>query len=451
MYDIFFVSKDIVDKESWEKFRLRFPKSQKINYVKSFDDLKSKAFTKLFWVVWDDLEILDTFNFEYVVPEWDEEYIQVFLNGNHYDGVAIFSKSNNVSQKELLTRFYINKKEINIIASRPRPYDIFEINSYEDYLNAINKSTTEMFWLVPKEVDIIDYTFDMYFSHHNVYDRNMHHVFQNLFRKEKTYTGVMLTTKNKTLSKKEIDYRFLIEKKQHEILVSKTKSYDIVFISYNEINADENYKKLLTRFPNAKRVHRVKGIHQAHIEAAKQVETEMFWVVDADAIIEENFNFDFQVSRYERDIVHVWRSRNPINDLIYGYGGVKLLPTGMTLNMDITSPDMTTSISTRFKVMPDVSNITAFNTDPFSTWKSAFRECVKLSSKTIDRQNDEETLERLRVWSTVGLEKPFGKYAISGAICGTQYGVENKANSELIAKINDFDWLLLEFNKHHGQ
>jgi phosphoribosylpyrophosphate synthetase len=36
-----------------------------------------------------------------------------------------------------------------------------------------------------------------------------------------------------------------------------------------------------------------------------------------------------------------------------------------------------------------VSNITAFNTDPYSTWKSAFRECVKLSSKIIDRQDFE--------------------------------------------------------------
>ena len=41
--------------------------------------------------------------------------------------------------------------------------------------------------------------------------------------------------------------------------------YDIVFISYQEPNADENYNKLLKRFPLAKRVHGVKGIHQAHI------------------------------------------------------------------------------------------------------------------------------------------------------------------------------------------
>jgi len=61
--------------------------------------------------------------------------------------------------------------------------------------------------------------------------------------------------------------------------------YDIVFISYNETNAEENWLKLKERFPRAKRVDGVKGIHQAHIAAAKKCFTKMFWVVDADAII----------------------------------------------------------------------------------------------------------------------------------------------------------------------
>ena len=65
--------------------------------------------------------------------------------------------------------------------------------------------------------------------------------------------------------------------------------YDIVFISYQEPNADENYGKLKERFPLAKRLHGVKGIHQAHIAAAKKCFTKMFWIVDGDAIIENNF------------------------------------------------------------------------------------------------------------------------------------------------------------------
>lgn len=223
--------------------------------------------------------------------------------------------------------------------------------------------------------------------------------------------------------------------------------YDIVFISYNEPNADDNWELLKYRFPMSKRVHGIKGIHQAHIHAAKQCFTNMIWVVDGDAVIRDNFNFDFVADR--EDFVYVWRSQNPVNDLEYGYGGVKLFPRLATINMDISKPDMTTSISKHFKPMPQVSNITAFNTDPFNTWKSAFRECVKLSSKVIDRQKDDETNNRLRIWTTVGIDKNHGKFAILGARAGVKFGTSNKGDLSELKKINDFEWLKNEFDKEN--
>ena len=224
--------------------------------------------------------------------------------------------------------------------------------------------------------------------------------------------------------------------------------YDIVFISYNEPNADENYAVLKARFPMTKRVHSVKGIHQAHIKAAKKCFTKMFWVVDADAVVVEDFNFDYVVPDHQLEHVHVWRSQNPINDLVYGYGGVKLFPRKLTIGMDLSKPDMTTSISQYFNPMPEISNITAFNTDPFNTWKSAFRECCKLSSKVIDRQNDKETENRLQTWQTVGKERTYGEWAIKGATAGSAYGTTSRGNIEALKKINDFDWLYEQFSKH---
>lgn len=222
--------------------------------------------------------------------------------------------------------------------------------------------------------------------------------------------------------------------------------YDIVFISYQEPNADENYERLKERFPTAKRVHGVKGIHQAHISAAKKCFTKMFWIVDGDAQLDNNFNFDYDVDTWSLDAVHVWRSQNPVNDLIYGYGGVKLFPKKLTINMDTGKPDMTTSITDKFKAINQISNITKFNTDPFNTWKSAFRECVKLSSKIIDRQKDEETEKRLQIWQTVGADRAFGEYAIAGAKVGAKYGTKYKNSPQDLYKINDFDWLKQQFD-----
>lgn len=212
--------------------------------------------------------------------------------------------------------------------------------------------------------------------------------------------------------------------------------YDIVFISYNEPDADENFASLKARFPLVKRVHGVKGIHQAHIAAAKKCFTKMFWVVDGDAVILNDFKFDYLVPEWDLDIVHVWRSINPINSLSYGYGGVKLLPRKMTIDMDVTSTDMTMSISSKFKAMPEVSNITAFNTDAFSTWRSAFRECCKLAMI-----NNPESLERLTAWCTLNESAPYGNYAYIGALAGKDYGEKSASNKEALAKINDFTWL----------
>ena len=223
--------------------------------------------------------------------------------------------------------------------------------------------------------------------------------------------------------------------------------YDIVFISYHESNAEENYDDLYSRFntvgvfgDRVKRVKDVKGIHNAHVAAAKLVNSNYFFVVDGDAVIVDEFDFGYTTR--EKDMVHVYRCMNPLNSLVYGYGGVKLFPTKLTINMDTNTNDMTTSISDKFKVMPEVSNITAFNTDPFNTWKSAFRECAKLSSKTIDRQKEEETNERLKTWTTHA-SGDYSRYALRGARAGMEFGLSRGSDLRLI---NDFEWLKEKFN-----
>lgn len=638
MYDIIFIQTNPTD-TSWSSLKTRFPTAKK---AKTFDDARKVSLTDFFWVVWDDVIVADDFEFDYIPDTWSKDYIHVFLNGDLYNGIALVPKHAVITKKEVEHRFFVNKKEIDIVASTPVPYEYFEIDSYNEYLNALNNSKTTLFWMSSANIKInenfnfnksydinqthafihrvagkdlynglflcsknnvltqkeVEYRFpikrlewdivgstkveypvyeidnyneyleavntcktemfwmssrnlsatipDVYFTHDNEFDRKQNHAFIHRVGDRDLYNGVFLCSKHRLLtqkevehryivnrkewdivasgpcqyeifypkvyedyldalrtsktemfwivpdyvnttdrfkfdtyfsfdqtydreinhtylngkyhdgvilcskyaqfSKREFDYKFIANKKEVNIIVSTPKPYDIVFISYQEPTADEYYKYLTDRFPRAKRIHGVKGIHQAHIAAAKLCETDMFWIVDGDALIDSNFKFDYQVAQWDRETVHVWRSINPINDLVYGYGGVKLFPTHLTMNMDTSRPDMTTSISSKFKAVQEISNTTAFNTDPFNTWKSAFRECVKLSSKVIDRQKNNETEERLRIWQTVGKSRPFGEYAILGATAGAIYGEQNKNNIDALKKINDFEWLKEQFD-----
>ena len=342
MYDIIFVG------EKTPHYTELKDKFFGMKYAPNFAEAQAMVVTKMFWVIWDDTLVEKHFDFSYTPEKWDQKVIHVFKNtAGKYDGICLYPKRVEIHPREAQYRFFVDKKEVDIVASTP--------------------------------------------------------------------------------------YR---------------PKYDIVFISYKEPNCEENYKHLLSMIPSAKRVHGVKGIHQAHIEAAKLCKTPMFYVVDGDACINDTFDFTSMnyLSEDEMSIVYVWRSLNPINRLSYGNGGVKLLPRKLTLNVDPTSTDMTTSISVRFKAMPEVSNISTFNTDPFNTWKSAFRECVKLSSKIIQGQQNKETEIRLTQWCTKGKDKPFGNYCIAGALAGKEYGEKYKDDSSALKKINNFEWLERKFN-----
>lgn len=228
-----------------------------------------------------------------------------------------------------------------------------------------------------------------------------------------------------------------------------SKDFDVVFISYKEPNAEANWYRLLEIFPNAKRVKNVKGIFEAHKRAAEIATTEMFYVVDGDAELVDNWKFDFKPNVFDMDCVHLWTSINPINDLEYGWGGIKLFPRQLLLDAQTWRVDLTTGLG-KLKYINKVSNITSFNSDPFGTWRSAFRECAKLSSSLYQgTTTPADTEERLRIWTTAGSDRLYGEYALHGAALGKQYGKDNFNKLEALKLINNYEWMKNEFDKFY--
>lgn len=422
--------------------------------ISSYDDyldaLETTS-TEMFWCIWPDVKL--TKNIDVIAHEfthYDYSINHIFLNRENNNegfvgGIFLCTKTQKVSRKEIENRYLVEKKEWNEVVSESQ-YPIHELTDYHSYLNLYNSEKSEMFWGVWKNLEVLDKgVFKTYYpcwTNEFIADRSTVHVYGNSFNGGISFSNslTLFSKRQSPISEVEFNTRWVVDRKEHNEIVSCYKPYDIVFISYNEPSADANYHRLLRRYPNAKRVHGVKGIQNAHKAAAELSSSNMLWVVDGDAEILDSFEFNFEVQPHDFTTVFVWKSKNPINGLEYGHGGVKLLPTALVTE-SLPSIDFTTSLSNRFRVINQVSNWTNFNTDPFNTWKTAFRECVKLASKAISRSNAEETAARLETWCTVAHDVPYAEFSLIGAKMGKEYGITYRNDVTELAKINDFEWL----------
>ncbi len=208
---------------------------------------------------------------------------------------------------------------------------------------------------------------------------------------------------------------------------------DIIFLSYDEPNADVNYADLLTKAPWAKRVHRVKGSDAAHKAAAELSETDWFVTVDADNIVYPSFlDLDLNLSNPHIQ-VYSWCGKNVINGLRYGNGGLKVWSKDFVLNMktheesDSDNAQVDFCWESGYKTFPSVYSDTVITASPFQAWRAGFREGVKMTLKDGIKVSNQDlkdqiwwhNIHRLRMWSTVGMHEENGKYAILGARMGT--------------------------------
>jgi len=237
---------------------------------------------------------------------------------------------------------------------------------------------------------------------------------------------------------------------------------DIIFVTYGEHNAEQNWEQLVSRIPNAKRVINVKGIYNAYKSAADKSGTEYFFVIDADNIIMDDFNFDY-IPMDDSIGTFIWQAKNPVNPLTYGYGGLKLYKKSDFYSIDILPKTQSSTFdfishcdfpaTSKIKFIKKIASVTHFNSSPFDAWKAAFRECCKLASFGTHLGLNEiqlsENKSRLVIWCSVGKDKPFGKWVILGAEEGKLFGLANINNISELVKINDYNWLKHYFIKKY--
>jgi len=209
--------------------------------------------------------------------------------------------------------------------------------------------------------------------------------------------------------------------------------YDIIYLSYDEPNAEQNYSNLCSKIPWAKRVHGVEGSDSAHKACAELSETDRFVTIDGDNRIRENFltqTIDFEEHVELENKVISWCGHNVINGLMYGNGGVKCWPKEFVLNMrthenaDPDNPHAQVDFcwDVEYIQMNSCFSDIYNNATPQQAWRAGFREGVKMAldqgvKPTLEdfKKNHWKNLHRLYIWLMVGKDVENGQYALLGA------------------------------------
>ena len=236
---------------------------------------------------------------------------------------------------------------------------------------------------------------------------------------------------------------------------------DIVFISYDEPNADKNWIELKKIAPWAKRVHGIKGSDSSHKEAAKISETERVITVDGDNQINSDFlDQTLKLNDVNFDHVFSWRSLNVINNLYYGNGGIKCWPVKYIMNMNSHENSLDNNPASKIEFcwqnnytqMFNIYSKTHINGSAYQAWRAGYREGIKLVLNKGNKPNKENFLDEvykrnldiIKIWMTIGYDVPNGEYAMLGA----RQGLYDLMIEEIdYTNVYNFDWLMYRFER----
>jgi hypothetical protein len=244
---------------------------------------------------------------------------------------------------------------------------------------------------------------------------------------------------------------------------------DVVFLSYDEPNADANYASLVELIPRAKRVHGVKGFDAAHRRAAEVATSPHVITVDADnVLIDPGFlEGTFEVAPRDTASVFSFSARNAVNGLEYGFGGMKIWPRSVlgTLRTHERAARREAAVDfcwtvPYFQVNRVLSRVEAA-ASPFQAFRGGFREGVKFNladgrlahevwpdlprGSALRRHLGKAVFERLRVWCSVGRDVENGDWAIFGARLGcAMTALEGFEHT----RVADYDWFAMFWADH---
>jgi len=228
--------------------------------------------------------------------------------------------------------------------------------------------------------------------------------------------------------------------------LATSRPLDIVFLSNGETGADENYEHLLSVTKGlSNRVVRVDGVNgrvQAYHAAAEASNTPWMFTVFAKLRVNSRFDFSWQPDRLQVPKHYIFYASNPVNGLVYGHQAMIAYNKQITLGNIGKGLDFT--LDNEHEVVELNSGVARYNTDEFSTWRTSFREAIKLKLDDSPVSRD-----RLKTWSTVGIGD-FAQYSIDGATDAVEYYESFNGDLDKLRLSYDWPWLKEYFSNKYN-
>ena len=232
------------------------------------------------------------------------------------------------------------------------------------------------------------------------------------------------------------DYPYIIKQKTAYLT---PKLLDIIYISNGEPEAERWYTHLAqTCGRTVKRVIDINGRSEAYKAAANLSTTPWFFAVFAKLEVNPEFDWAWQPDWLQEPKHYIFNSRNPVNGLEYGHMGVIAYNKRLVLDTDDWGLDFT--LSRAHAVVPKMSAVAHYNTTPELTWRTAFREVIKLKDD-VEKTGSVESRYRMDTWSTVG-DGDYAEFSILGARDAIEY--YNAVNGDYTELMRSYEWSWLK-------
>ena len=413
-------------------------------YFDTFKRIMQNADTEYVWIINSICDYRD-FDFTWEPEPWQREMIHCFSNESRWT----------LSPEKRGDTFYIHVESFKKQMVELELLDWFNVINYID-----GHEVTR--YPVPA----------VHYDHDNLINAIKNHNFATpyaLFTKEKQFTSMTGYTtclwtekdrvaidigadKSTSLIPRDIkkyiktqvyDYPHLVE---HPRLrnMKAVKDLDIVFISNGEPDEQKWFEH--TEYMSNRDVKWIRGVNgrvAAYQAAAHASTTDWFLAVFAKLEVFGNRDiWEFRPDYWQGPKHYIFNAKNPVNGLVYGHQG--MIAYNKSLVLANNDPGIDFTLSQPHESVPILSGVAHYNQDAWTTWRTAFREVLKLRL-FMDTQPTLETEHRLEVWRTVAAGK-YSNYSIDGANDAVAYYEEVQGDLAKLQLSFEWAWLRARYN-----